>query len=270
MAELHVEGIRVHYRESGSGPPVVLLHAGTSSSAQWRRVDQYLASRCRTYAPDLHGHGATDPWPGPAEARTHDAEAALAGALIDHIARPVHLVAHSYGASIALRLLLGRPRGVSSAFLLEPNLGSVLRDGAEPALHDEYVQTMRNFIAQAGAGQVDRAWSEYLAANENPGTWDGMKDEARSRLRSSTDLAVSVCHANLNNATTLAECSRITVPTTLAYGDQTKARYRRIAELLAGAIPGARLRVLPGASHMSPLTHPEAVAEAVAGHLDGL
>lgn len=40
-----------------------------------------------------------------------------------------------------------------------------------------------------------------------------------------------------------------------------------MTELVAEHVPGARLEVLPEAGHMSPLTHPEAVAAAIERHL---
>jgi pimeloyl-ACP methyl ester carboxylesterase len=55
-AVLH--GHRVEYRETGEGPPVVLIHGMINSSRHWERVATALArDGYRVIAPDLIGHG---------------------------------------------------------------------------------------------------------------------------------------------------------------------------------------------------------------------
>jgi pimeloyl-ACP methyl ester carboxylesterase len=53
--ELH--GQPVSYLQSGTGPPLVLLHGITSSSQTWGRVLGLLAEHHTVIAPDLLGHG---------------------------------------------------------------------------------------------------------------------------------------------------------------------------------------------------------------------
>jgi pimeloyl-ACP methyl ester carboxylesterase len=50
-------------------------------------------------------------------------------------------------------------------------------------------------------------------------------------------------------------------------GEHTPLPTRRIAEMLARAIPGAAADVVAGAGHMAPVTHPDAVAAALGRHL---
>ena len=97
MTHLNVQGIKVHYRETGSGTPVVLLHGGGSSGARWRKVCEILADRYRMITIDHYGQGGTDPWPGSPESLSHDEEAKLVRALVKYAGEPVHLVGHSYG-----------------------------------------------------------------------------------------------------------------------------------------------------------------------------
>ena len=75
MPRIRVGEAAIACRESGRGAPVVLLHS-SASSGQWRALAERLEGRFRVLAPDLHGHGGSDPWPGPA-APTLDDEAAI-------------------------------------------------------------------------------------------------------------------------------------------------------------------------------------------------
>jgi pimeloyl-ACP methyl ester carboxylesterase len=52
--------ITAHFTTRGDGPDVVLLHAGGSSGAQWRKAAAYLEDRYRLIMPDFIGFGGTD------------------------------------------------------------------------------------------------------------------------------------------------------------------------------------------------------------------
>ena len=57
LREITLHGHRVAYRMAGSGPPIILIHGITSSSATWDVVGPLLADRYTVLAPDLIGHG---------------------------------------------------------------------------------------------------------------------------------------------------------------------------------------------------------------------
>jgi pimeloyl-ACP methyl ester carboxylesterase len=54
-----VNGLKMHYLEAGSGPPVILLHGYAQTGHMWRPVMKELAKRHRVVAPDLRGFGDT-------------------------------------------------------------------------------------------------------------------------------------------------------------------------------------------------------------------
>lgn len=96
-------------RELGGagGPPVVVLHGLLGSSRNWQSAGAALAARgSRVVALDLRNHGDS-PW--------HDdcSFEAMAGDVRDWIRRdgpgPVHLVGHSLGGKVAMRLAAEEP-----------------------------------------------------------------------------------------------------------------------------------------------------------------
>ena len=70
------------------------------------------------------------------------------------------------------------------------------------------------------------------------------------------------------STTVRADLEHITLSTTVLWGGQTAAYDLRLCQVVLEAIPGSRGDAIPGAGHMSPLSHPEAVAAALRRHLE--
>src|SRR5215467_11177508 len=119
MPTIDANGARIAYAETGRGETVVLLHASASSGAQWRSLTEDLQGRWRVLAPDLHGYGQTGPRPESHLPGLGD-EAALVDAILGRSAPRFHLVGHSYGGAVALRLASDRPARLLSLTLIEP------------------------------------------------------------------------------------------------------------------------------------------------------
>src|SRR4051812_44801259 len=96
-------------RGAGDGAPVLLLHGSASSSAMWNPAIEILKPRFRAIAPDLIGYGRTDSWPAGCDFSL-DEEVRLIAPLIEHAPTPAHVVAHSYGGAVALRLAVSYPK----------------------------------------------------------------------------------------------------------------------------------------------------------------
>jgi len=54
------DGLKMHFAEAGSGPPVILLHGFPETWYAWRHQIGPLAERYRVIVPDLRGYGATE------------------------------------------------------------------------------------------------------------------------------------------------------------------------------------------------------------------
>jgi pimeloyl-ACP methyl ester carboxylesterase len=56
---LTVNGIDLHWTESGDGEPLLFLHGAFGHNADWRAIFGDAPEGYRIVAPDLRGHGAT-------------------------------------------------------------------------------------------------------------------------------------------------------------------------------------------------------------------
>ena len=98
---------------------VIALHSSGASGRQWLPLAAALADTHRVITPDLHGHGDGPPMPG--------AGVSIVAADSEHIAHlvlasppGVHLVGHSYGAAIAMRVARRCGTHLGSLALVEP------------------------------------------------------------------------------------------------------------------------------------------------------
>jgi pimeloyl-ACP methyl ester carboxylesterase len=107
IRRVSLHGVRVAYRQAGSGPVVVLIHGITSDSSTWARVMPGLAQRFTVLAPDLAGHGASD------KPRADYSLGAHASGLRDLLAALGHeratFVGHSLGGGVAMQLAYQHP-----------------------------------------------------------------------------------------------------------------------------------------------------------------
>jgi pimeloyl-ACP methyl ester carboxylesterase len=266
--ELTFEGRRVAYLEQGAGVPLVLLHAGGSSGKQWAKTASLLENRFRVVAPDLWGFGLTESWTGE-ESLTHDHQALLVARVIEELASgPAHLVGHSYGGATALRLVLRRKDLVRTLVLIEPILTPLLRLAGEGEAFREYFDMAQAFLSHVATGRLEEAWQGFIDYRNGPGTWQALSLTTKERFVSGTVSTVAGFHSNLSNPTSLEDVRQIQLPTLVMCGEKTTLPDRRVTEILREQIPGCRYTIIPGADHMSPLSHPELIANAIRHHVD--
>ena len=115
-------GIRWHVQQSGTGPPLLLVHGTGASTHSWRDLWPLLAQRYTVIAADLPGHAFTASAP-PARCSLRGMSQALATLLATLDVAPTYCIGHSAGAAILCRMALDRhiaPRqivSINGAFL---------------------------------------------------------------------------------------------------------------------------------------------------------
>lgn len=268
MPELILRGRRVAYLEQGRGVPLVLLHAGGSSGKQWVKTASFLEDRFRVIAPDLWGFGLTEGWTGEGSL-THDHQALLVARVIEKVGSgPAHLVGHSYGGATALRLALQSKDLVKTLILIEPILTPLLKLAGEEEAFREYFDMAQAFLSNAATGRLEEAWRGFIDYRNGRGSWDALPAATKERFVAGTDSTVAGFHSNLSNPTSLDDVRQVQLPTLVMCGEKTTAPDRRVTEILREQMPRCRYTIIPGADHMSPLSHPEFIANAVRNHID--
>jgi pimeloyl-ACP methyl ester carboxylesterase len=259
-----VDGVRTHVLDRGTGAPLVLLHGGAHgecADTAWRPVLDAFAAHRRVLAPDLLGFGETD--------KLRDFADTLGG-IGRHLARLVEqlgpfpsgidVVALSMGGAVLLRdLTAERPRLPVRRAVLVSAGGAPLTPAARAALadFDGTPAGMRRQVelsaGEPGPGTVDldELAGRRLAAALRPGAWELM---ASMGLRSPVAAPPPP---------TAGPLDRIRVPVLVVAGEADRLKPPGWAEELAGGIPAAGLRVMPGAGHCPQLDAPKDFADIV-------
>jgi (E)-2-((N-methylformamido)methylene)succinate hydrolase len=162
---------RLHLRRAvGEGPPLLLLHGLGVSGAVWQALARRLVPTWSPIAPDLPGHGESDPaGPGGPGGYTPEALADAVGGLLDALRiERIPVVGHSLGALVALALAVHHPQRVTGVVLLDPPLDPQrrnpdvaevyrLRKGPSGALEDYLARTSGSPLAARALAPIYRA-----------------------------------------------------------------------------------------------------------------
>lgn len=258
------------FLEAGAGPAVVCLHSNASTSGQWRALMALLAPRFHVLAPDCLGAGRSPPWPLDRAVQLRD-EVALIEPVLQRAGEGAVLVAHSYGASVALvaaGLFPGRFRALA---LYEPTLFSLL-DAESPPPNE--ADGIRGAVAAAAAaldaGDADAAAGHFIDFWMGEGAWERTPEARRVPIAESVRNVRGWANALVSEPMPLSTFAALDVPVLLMVGTDSPASSRGVARLLAAALPRLETVAFGGMGHMGPITHPALVNETIARFLDTL
>lgn len=120
--DIPVDGITIHGRTAGSGPPLLLLHGHPQTHVIWHRLAAALAERFTVVATDLRGYGDSGKPAGDPDHENYSKRVMAA----DQVAvmralgfERFRVCAHDRGARVAHRLAMDHPERVARLMLLD-------------------------------------------------------------------------------------------------------------------------------------------------------
>ena len=256
------------FREAGTGPGVVCIHANASSSAQWRGLMERLAPKFRVLAPDSYDSGKGPHWPSDRVIRLGD-EAALIEPVLSRAGSPLVLVGHSYGAGVALIAALQNPKRVRALALYEPTIFALL-DAEKPAPNDAdgIRDAVARSVAALEAGDTDLCAQHFIDYWMGAGAWKQIPEARKPAIAASTTNVRRWAHALITEPTPLAAFRSLDVPVLYMTGKRSTPSALGVARLLAGALPRVERVDFDKLGHMGPVTHPEIVNAAIGEFLE--
>jgi pimeloyl-ACP methyl ester carboxylesterase len=235
-----VNGIDMYYAIYGSGAPVLLIHGGLGHADIWANQIPELAENHTVIVADSRGHGRSTRNEQP---YGYDLMASDYLALLDYLnIDKVALVGWSDGGIIGLDIAMTHPERLSKLFAHAAN---ATVDGVK-------ADVMENptFVAY-----IERAGEDYRRLSKTPDQYDAFVEQISHMWESQP-------------AWTKEQLAAITVPTAIVLGDHDEAISREHTDYLAATIPGAKLIILPDASHFAMLQDPAGYTRAVLDFID--
>ncbi len=267
MSATQMKIFPITYIDTGSGEPVVMIHCSSSCAREWQSLCETLNADFRSIAVDQWGCGKSDSWGGQVDF-TLASEAAPIVNVIREIGTPVHLVGHSYGGGVALKIAREHPDLVLSLTLIEPSCFQLLAGDPQDAELLSEITTLANAVIDAvSSGNYWEGAEQFVDYWSGTKTWAAMPHKLQMRLCQTLGKVILDFRALINEPAELGDYANITCPVLVLCGEYARGPNRRIAEILADALPHVTLQMIPQAGHMSPVTHPEVVNSAILEHL---
>jgi len=244
---VEVEGIRTHYRDEGSGPPLLLLHGTSSSLHTWDEWMRALHSHRRIIRLDLPGFGLT----GPAPDADYRAEryARFIVAFLDalHLDR-VDLAGNSLGGRIAATVTLTSPERVRNLILVDAaglsgqKRAAVFRLATTPGLsllarYFTPTWLIRSQLEEV-YGDDPKVTDALVARHQSLLRRDGNRQALIDRLSGPTDPDLD------------GRLGEIRQPTLIEWGTEDPWIPLSFAERWHRGIAGSELRTYVGAGHV--------------------
>ena len=261
-----VGGARVHYKTSGHGPDIVLIHGASGNLREWEfGLRAALETRFRVTAFDRPGHGYSDSIKG-GDHLAAQAEHLRAAATALGIRTPV-LVGHSYGGSVALAWAL-QEKPPALLLISAPSL-------PWPGALDPWYRATNSALGRAVIAPfaaalvpetyVNSATKAVFAPQPAPPAYlenFGAMLATRAPSLRANSAQVNALLGDIRGQ--MAGYPRLDMPIELIHGDaDTIVPLAIHSEKLVKILPQARLTVLAGAGHMPHHAHQDVVLAAI-------
>jgi 3-oxoadipate enol-lactonase len=251
--ELEVSGVRLRYRDEGSGRAVVLVHGWTLDLDVWE-PQMPLAAEFRVLRYDRRGFGLSGGTPSLAR------DISDLGTLLSvlGIVSPL-LVGMSQGARVVLEFAARHPSFVRGLVL----------DGAPPLLGDSTpddleLDSLRRLAEQHGLDAFRRAWSMHPLTQLMTGDAHMQTLLARilARYPGRDLLAEDALQRETIDRKLLSD---VRVPVLVVNGARDTEARRRAGKLLCDALPSAEYVLIPNAAHLPNLDAPREYNQLMSG-----
>ena len=263
---VNVPGGRLAVHDFGTGPAIVLLHAGIVDSWAWEPLTPFLlGAGYRVVAFDRRGSGGSSSEDVPFSNRA-DVMAVLDALGIGRAC----LVGNSIGGQVAIDTAVEFPGRVAALITIGANLAGydVEPTAEEAALFDEMDRLEEAGEPEAIADLDVRVWLD------GPGQpSDRVPDEIRELVR---EMDLEAIRARRDPARPRGrpipldppaggQLARLTMPVLAIAGALDASDVTAVADHLEAQVPTATALIMPDVAHMIGLEAPDALAHAILG-----
>ena len=256
------DGVVIGGAVHGQGPPLVFLQGIVGDGdIDWDRVVGHLTGRFTCHLPSLRGRGLSGDHPDLSLGRMVDDVLAY----VDSLGEPTGLVGWSGGAYLAVTVAATQSEAVAAVAPFEPGVLS-LADEQEQAVMGNALARTGELAAAGNLTAAVRAFAGWPFSDEEIALADdaGYFEAAARYVPNLLNLLQQWMAYEGPSADDPAVLGAISAPVLVLLGSDTRPFFTTSARHMTNHIPNARIHAIPGVGHAAPLTHPEALARALA------
>ncbi len=263
---MEIDGVRVHYRDEGEGPAVVLLHAHWSSLIMWDSWAEAMKESYRVIRFDMTSHGLTGP--DPSGDYTLERTVFLMEQLLERLeVDDMYLGGTSMGGTVAMHFAARHPERVNNLILISPGtLNTRITDPNKPLevpkVADILTYITPRFLFSAmlnqGFGDKEKLTDEMIDRWHDMQMREDQRVAEMARMRQYVSGDVPKLMAKL------------TAPTLVMWGEANPVVPVEQAYKIVDLLPNAEteLKIYDGVGHMAVLEAPEATSADARAYLD--
>ena len=254
------DGVTIGATVHGDGPPLVFLQGVIGDGdIDWGSTARHLTDRFTCHLPSLRGRGLSDDHPELSTPRL--VEDCLT--YVESLGQPAGLVGWSGGGTWALAVA-AQSDAVAAVAPFEPGMLSLADERVQAVIGNAVARTVE-LAAEGNLSAAARAFARFpfndeeIAVVEQAGYF-----EAAGRY---VENLLNVLQQAMTHERPVTDdpavLDAIKAPVAVLLGSDTKPFFTISARYVVDHVANARVHEIPGVGHAAPLTHPEALAEAL-------
>ena len=252
MPRINRDGVSIYYEIHGEGPPLLLTHGYSSTSAMWHGQVDALSKDHTLILWDMRGHGQSD-YPDDPKAYSEALTVGDIAAILDAVgAKRAVIGGLSLGGYMSLAYYAAHPERVEALLIIDTG----------PGFKKDEAREAWNARALATADRLDREGLDVLKS--------ATRERATASHRDARGLALAARGMlTQRDARVIELLPDIEVPSLVVVGaDDTP--FLAASDYMAAKIPGAQKVVIPAAGHAVNIDQPKAFVDAVLPFLKNL
>ena len=276
---VEVNGVTVHYKETGEGEPVfILMHGFGASEFSWSEVMEPLSRSGRVIAYDRPAFGLTERpmegnWTGTNPYSVQGNVELLDGLMDELGVEKAILVGNSAGGEIAAAYAIEHPERVQGLVLVDPAVGKGNRGPvpqwavslmALPQIRNLAPLLVRTIAGDMGNDTIRMAWHD--PSRIEPKVYEGYRKPLKA---DNWDKALYEFTIAGNPVSYSERLANLTMPVLVVTGDDDRIVPTDQSMQLSREIPGAELAVLKDCGHVPQEECPDQFMTSVQTFLAG-
>jgi 3-oxoadipate enol-lactonase len=243
----------VTWHGRSDAPQLVLGNSLGTTQQMWEPLLSALGDRVRALTFDLPGHVRVE-----TEEFTFDQIVERSGDALEAAGvRGAVFCGVSLGGAIGIALAARRPALIGRLVVVN----APIRQSSPQFWYDRAATADRDGLGAFASGLAERWFG--------PGADAGLVASIVEQFRGIPSAGYAQACRALADLDVTADAAQVAVPTLVVRGDADVAVPADNAVQIAAAIPGAELRVLPGAAHLLPVDHAGVLAAFLTETLEG-